>query len=127
MESKSWARGGTRISVPCPPRYGRSPMSEVAIFDAFTKRRRSKMTPGKFTRIPDTERAALSQLRQKAVKLLEDNVPVTGLTSNDATFDRLTGYNTTKLQETWKTSPGFTTCNAFGGNYALLLGAPPGC
>ena len=85
------------------------------------------MTPGKFTRISDEERAKLSPLRQKAVKLLEDNVPVTGLTSNDAAFERLTGYNTTKLQETWKTKPTFTTCNAFGGHYAVLLGAPPGC
>ena len=85
------------------------------------------MVPGKFTRIPDAERATLSPLRLKAVTLLEDNVPVTGLTSNDAGFERLTGYNTTKLQEKWKTSPSFTTCNAFGGNYAVLLGAPAGC
>ena len=80
------------------------------------------MTPGKFTRISDEERAKLSPLRQKAVKLLEDNVPVTGLTSNDAAFERLTGYNTTKLQETWKTKPTFTTCNAFGGHSVSNLG-----
>ncbi len=84
------------------------------------------MVPGKYTRIPNGERAALSPLRQKAVKLLEDNVPVQGLNSDSPDFKKLTGYNTTDLRETWKTMPTFTTCNAFGGKYAALLGAPPG-
>lgn len=85
------------------------------------------MITGKYTRIPNTERAALSPLRQKAVKLLEDKVPVQGLTSDAPAFAQLTGFSTTTLREKWKTMPGFTTCNAFGGHYALLLGAPPGC
>src|ERR1700737_2412081 len=85
------------------------------------------MVTGKYTRIPDAERAALSPLRQKAVKLMEDNVPVQGLTSDNPAFARLTGYSTAALKEKWKTMPGFTTCNAFGGNYAVLLGAPAGC
>ena len=88
---------------------------------------RSKMVSGKYTRISDADRAALSPLRQKAVKLLEDNVPVQGLTSDAPEFARLTGYSTATLKEKWKSMPTFTTCNAFGGNYAILLGAPPGC
>jgi hypothetical protein len=85
------------------------------------------MVTGKYTRISEDERAGLSPLRQKAIKLLEDNVPVQGLTSDQPAFARLTGYSTAALKEKWKTMPRFTTCNAFGGNYALLLGAPAGC
>lgn len=84
-------------------------------------------TPNKFTRMSDADRAKLSPLRRKAIEILEQNVPITGLTSNDAAFKILTGYNTVDLQAKWKTMPTLTTCNAFGGRYAVLLGAPPGC
>jgi hypothetical protein len=86
------------------------------------------MTKG-YTKISDEDRAALSPLRQKAVKILEDKVPARGLTSDEPAFNELTGYTTASLRAIWDANPKsiLTTCNAFSGRYAILLGAPAGC
>lgn len=73
----------------------------------------------------------MSAVRTAMLNILIANVPRTGLNSNMAAFESLTGFTTATLKSQYwdvEGSPNrnFTTCNAFLGRMAGKLGAKPG-
>lgn len=71
--------------------------------------------------------APLSPIRRTILEFLDAKVPRAGLKSDHPNFALITGgYDTAKLQELWKTNPGFTTCNSFAGGVAQQIGTPAG-